>query len=266
MPHQDNAETRTLPGREGLAGFDFEAQPSIDPKQICDLAASRWIANGENVLLLGPPGVGKMHLSIALGRETILAGYTVQFTRGDDAGRWPRKAHGRETARAGEAKARTRLRAARAGRGAPVLPVVRRRYKTGAMLTTSSRQTAALLNGPLVATAILDRFLHHSHVLTIRGDSYRLCAKRKSGLSTRPPLTALRSAPPPSAPSAAGQTSTDIMNRGWEQFCMTQRGSSGWRLTARRGWPLRCKLATSTFAESGGLPCNAHGPFELDSA
>jgi DNA replication protein DnaC len=69
-----------FPAVKELAGFDFEAQPSIDPKQIRDLAASRWIANGENVLLLGPPGVGKTHLSIALGREAILAGYTVQFT------------------------------------------------------------------------------------------------------------------------------------------------------------------------------------------
>ena len=56
-----------FPAVKELAGFDFEAQPSIDPKQIRDLAASRWIANGENVLLLGPPGVGKTHLSIALG-------------------------------------------------------------------------------------------------------------------------------------------------------------------------------------------------------
>jgi len=69
-----------FPAVKELAAFDFEAQPSIDPKQIRDLAASRWIANGENVLLLGPPGVGKTHLSIALGREAILAGYTVQFT------------------------------------------------------------------------------------------------------------------------------------------------------------------------------------------
>nr|GAJ37643.1 insertion sequence IS21 putative ATP-binding protein [Bradyrhizobium sp. DOA9] len=62
-----------FPAVKELAGFDFDAQPSIDPKQIRDLAASRWIANGENVLLLGPPGVGKTHLSIAPGREALLA-------------------------------------------------------------------------------------------------------------------------------------------------------------------------------------------------
>ena len=66
-----------FPAVKELASLDLEAQPSIDPKQIRDLAASRWIANGENVLLLGPPGVGKTHLAIALGREAILAGYSV---------------------------------------------------------------------------------------------------------------------------------------------------------------------------------------------
>jgi DNA replication protein DnaC len=68
-----------FPVAKDLASFDFEAQPSVDPKQIRDLAAGRWIANGENLLLLGPPGVGKTHLAIALGREAILAGYAVQF-------------------------------------------------------------------------------------------------------------------------------------------------------------------------------------------
>ena len=62
-----------------LKGFDFTAQPSIDAKQICDLAAARWIANGDNLLLLGRPGVGKTHLAIALGRAAILAGYATLF-------------------------------------------------------------------------------------------------------------------------------------------------------------------------------------------
>ena len=63
-----------------LAGFDFAAQPSIDKKQIRELATGRFIANGEALLFLGPPGVGKTHLAVAIGREAIVAGYTVLFT------------------------------------------------------------------------------------------------------------------------------------------------------------------------------------------
>jgi DNA replication protein DnaC len=62
-----------------LAGFDFAAQPSIDPGQVRDLAAGWWIAHGEALLLLGSPGVGKTHLAIALGREAIREGYSVLF-------------------------------------------------------------------------------------------------------------------------------------------------------------------------------------------
>jgi DNA replication protein DnaC len=63
-----------------LEGFEFEAQPSIDPAKIRDLATCRWLANGDNVVLLGPPSVGKTHLEVALGREAVSRGYTVQFT------------------------------------------------------------------------------------------------------------------------------------------------------------------------------------------
>jgi DNA replication protein DnaC len=63
-----------------LAGFDFAAQPSIDKKQIRELATGRFIANGEALLFLGPPGVGKTHLAVAIGREAIVTGYTALFT------------------------------------------------------------------------------------------------------------------------------------------------------------------------------------------
>ena len=163
-----------------------------------ELATGRFIAGAENVLLFGPPGVGKTHLAIALGRAAVEAGHSVLFVTATSLLASLAKARGRGKSRRpdrllreAEAPRRRRARLPAASRSAArnlFFQLVTRRYERGSMLITTNQmvtQWGHVFGDEMIAAAVLDRLLHHSHVLVIQGESYRLQQKKRAGLLAR---------------------------------------------------------------------------------
>jgi len=200
-----------LPYVKTLDDFDFGFQPSIDERQIRELQTLRFVHDASNVLFLGPPGVGKTHLAVALAVDAIRAGFSAYFiTTSDlvaDLGRAYR-----------EGRLDRRLRVYLAPKvlvidemgylpldalGATIFfQLVSARYERGSILLTSNKSYGdwgTIFGDPIIATAILDRLLHHSTTVNIRGDSYRLKERKKAGLLPTPQGPPAASPPPRSA-------------------------------------------------------------------
>jgi len=190
-----------LPAAKSLEGFDFAFQPALSARLIQELGTLGFVQTATNIVLLGPPGVGKTHLALALTARALEAGYSARFTTlrqlADElettSWRQQRRRYLTPRLLVIDEVGYLRLTTSQAHL---LFDLVTARYEQAPIILTSNRSFAewgTLLGDEVLATALLDRLLHHAEVITINGRSYRMKDRRLE-------------APP--APAAAGKEET----------------------------------------------------------
>lgn len=189
-----------FPWLKTLEQFEFDFQPSLDRRQVRELAGMSFVERAHNVIILGPPGVGKTHLAIALGVKAVESGYSALFlTLESLMTRLVKAFHENRLERSLQQLTYPKVLIVDEIGYLPLsqleaslfFRLVVRRYERASLIVTSNKSFldwGETFNDPVLATAILDRLLHYSTTLNIKGESYRLKEKRKAGLLGRSTL------------------------------------------------------------------------------
>ena len=202
-----NAKSKRLhsakfPNHKTIEAYNFNYQPNLNRKEIYNLATCEFIRNKENIAFIGPSGTGKTHLSIAIGINAISQGYSVLFTtvnqmldelymaRADNSVNKKLKNYISPHLLILDELGLKKLSQNNID---DFYEIISKRYETGSIIVTSNKkfdEWAKIFYDPVLATAILDRFIHHCNFIVIDGESYRMKQRQEKlkGLATTNPV------------------------------------------------------------------------------